>query len=57
MNKLFFTEAQLEYLISNQLLQSLKRGPGAGPINPVPFQLQQLNQDLSPKFLDFPKNF
>jgi len=42
----FIPSDQLQTMINSQLLQSLKRGPGAPPINVVSLQLQQLTSNL-----------
>ena len=38
----FIPADQLQRMITNQLFQGLKQGPGAAPFNPVPYQLQQI---------------
>jgi hypothetical protein len=42
----FIPFEQLQTMITSQLLQSLKRGPGAPPINVASLQLQQLTSGL-----------
>jgi hypothetical protein len=43
----FIPFEQLQTMITSQLLQSLKRGPGAPPINVASLQLQQLTSGLN----------
>jgi hypothetical protein len=38
----FIPADQLQSMITNQLFQGLKQGPGAAPFNPVPYQLYQI---------------
>jgi len=42
----FIPHDQLQRMITNQLFQSLKMGPGAQPINVTPLQIQQLASSL-----------
>jgi hypothetical protein len=43
----FIPFEQLQTMITSQLLQSLKRGPGAPPINVASLQLQQLTSGIN----------
>ena len=43
----FIPFEQLQTMITSQLLQSLKRGPGAPPINVASLQLQELTSGLN----------
>ena len=42
----FIPADQLQHMITNQLFQGLKQGPGAAPFNPVPYQLHQIQNQL-----------
>ena len=48
----FIPRAQLQRVITYQLLQNLKRGPGAPPIDTTALQLYQLTHKAN--FLDLP---
>ena len=43
----FIPVEQLQRMITNQLFQGLKQGPGAQPFNPVPYQIQQIQTQLN----------
>ena len=42
----FIPADQLQRMITNQLFQGLKQGPGAAPFNPVPYQLHQIQNQM-----------
>ena len=42
----FIPADQLQRMVTNQLFQGLKQGPGAAPFNPVPYQLHQIQNQL-----------
>jgi len=47
MNTPFIPFDQLQRMITNQLFQGMKLGPGAAPFNPVPYQLHQIQSQLN----------
>ena len=56
----FIPREQLQRMITTQIFQNLKRGPGAPPINVATLQLQQLMPDfdsLKIPDLKLPDNF
>jgi hypothetical protein len=56
----FIPREQLQRMITAQIFQNLKRGPGAPPINVATLQLQQLMPDfdsLKIPDLKLPDNF
>ena len=50
----FIPSDQLQRMITNQLLQGLKQGPGAAPFNPVPYQLQQIQSQMQAQTITTP---
>ena len=47
MNTPFIPGNQLQQMITNQLFQGLKRGPGAPAFDPMPYQLNQIQNQLN----------
>jgi hypothetical protein len=54
MNPSFIPADQLQRMITNQLFQGLKQGPGAAPFNPVPYQLQQIQSQMQAQTIAAP---
>jgi hypothetical protein len=46
MNNPFIPIDQLQRMITNQLFQGLKKGPGAAPFNPLPYQIEVLQSQI-----------
>jgi hypothetical protein len=47
MNTPFIPADQLQRMITNQLFQGLKLGPNAAPFNPVPYQVELLQSQIT----------
>ena len=50
-------EDQLQWMIDNALLQGMKQGPGAAPLDPTPYQLYLQSQQLQQVPFDPLNNF